>query len=76
MDKKVSLHWGPRSQKDKITDKLHLTAQNLGQDFNFRNDCVHAVNFLCYRVKLPNLKLKTRDKQLPGALPYDIGLPA
>ncbi len=56
-------------------DKLHLTAQNLGPDFNFRNDPVHAVNFLGYAVKLPNLKLKSRPKQLSGALPYDIGLP-
>jgi hypothetical protein len=55
--------------------KLQLTGQNLGRVFNFRNDHVHAVHFPCYIVKWPNLKLKTRPKQLLGYLPLDIALP-
>jgi hypothetical protein len=43
--------------------KLQLTGQNLGQIFNSRNGRVDAVHFLCYGVKLPNLKLKTWPKQ-------------
>jgi len=54
--------------------KLKLTGQNLGRVFNFRNG--HVVHFLCYGVKLPNLKLKTQPKQLLGSLPLDISLPA
>jgi hypothetical protein len=50
-------------------DKLQLTGQNLGRVFNFRNDRVHAVHFLCYGVKLPNLKLKTWPKQPIDPLP-------
>jgi hypothetical protein len=56
--------------------KLQLTGQNLGRVFNFRNGHVHAAHFLCYGVKLPNLKLKTQPKQLLGYLPLDIVLPA
>ena len=44
-------------------DKLQLTGRNMGRVFNFRNGRVHVVRFLCYGVKLPNLKLKTRPKQ-------------
>jgi hypothetical protein len=40
-----------------------------------RNGHVHVVHFLCYGVKLPNLKLKTRPKQLLGSLLLDITLP-
>jgi hypothetical protein len=36
---------------------------------------VHAVQLLCCGVKLPNLKLKTRNKQLLDSLPVDIVLP-
>jgi hypothetical protein len=57
-------------------DKLQLKGQNLGRLFNFRCDHVHDVHFLCYRVKLPNLKLKTWPKHLLGLLPLDIVLPA
>jgi hypothetical protein len=57
-------------------DKLQLTGQNLGRVFNFRNGRVYAMHFLCYRVKLTNLKLKTQSKQLLGYLPLDIVLPA
>ncbi len=55
--------------------KLQLTGQNLGRVFNFRNGHVHATYFLYYRLKLPNLKLKTWHKQLLGFLPLDIALP-
>jgi len=56
-------------------DQLLRTGQNRGRVFNFRSDCVNAMRFLCYRVKLPNLKLKTRPKQLLGSLPLDTMLP-
>ncbi len=49
-------------------DKLQLTGQNLGRVFNFRYGHLHAEHFWCYQVKLPNLKLKTRHKQLLGSL--------
>ncbi len=44
-------------------DKL-LTGLNLGRVFNFRSDSLPAALVWCYRVKLPNLKLKTQPKQL------------
>ncbi len=34
-----------------------------------------AMCMQCYTIKLPNLKLKTRPKQLLGSLPLDITLP-
>jgi hypothetical protein len=55
--------------------KLQLTGQNLGRVFNFRYGRVHAVHFICNGVKLHNLKLKTRPKQLLDYLPLDIALP-
>ncbi len=48
----------------------------MGQVFFFRNGHVHAVHFLCYEVKRPNLKLKTQPKQLLGYLLLGIVLPA
>ena len=57
-------------------DKLKITGQNLGRVFNFRSVRVHAMHLLCYGVKLPNLKLKIRPKQLLGYLLLDIVLPA
>jgi hypothetical protein len=54
--------------------KLQPTGQNLGRVFNFRNGRVPAVHFLCYKVKLPNLKLKTRLKQLSSFLLLNIML--
>jgi hypothetical protein len=57
-------------------DKPLLTGQNLGWVFNFWNGCKHAVHFLCYRVKLPKVKLKTRPKHLLGSLPLIIALPS
>ncbi len=56
-------------------DQLQLPVQILDQEFNFENGCEYAVHFLCYEVKLPNLKLKTWPKQLLGSLPIDIVLP-
>ncbi len=55
--------------------QLQLTGQNLGRVFNFRFVHLHAEHFRCYQVKLPNLKLKTRPKQLLGSLPLVIALP-
>ncbi len=55
-------------------DKLQLTGKNLARVFNYRNGRVHAMHLLCYRVKLPYLKLKTRPYQLIGSLPLDIML--
>jgi hypothetical protein len=60
---------------DTVMDKLQLTGQNLGRVCNFRSGRVHAMHLHCYGVKLPNLKLKTRPKQLLGYLPLDIALP-
>ncbi len=50
-------------------DKLQLTGLNLGRVFNFRFGHLHAEHFWCYWEELPNLKLKTRPKQLLGSLP-------
>ncbi len=56
-------------------DKLQLTGQNLGRVFNIRSGHLHAAAFLVASVKLPNLELKTRSKQLLCYLPLDIALP-
>jgi hypothetical protein len=56
-------------------DKLQLKGQNLSRVFNFSFGHLHAAHFWCYRVKLPNLKLKTWPKQLLGSLPLVIALP-
>ncbi len=56
-------------------DKLQLTGLNTIRVFYFRYGRVRAVHFLCLGVKLPNLKLKTRPKQVLGSLPLDIALP-
>jgi hypothetical protein len=57
-------------------DKLQLTGQNLvGRVFNFSSGHLHAADLWCYRVKLPNLNLKTWPKQRLGSLPLDIALP-
>jgi len=54
--------------------KLQLTGQNQARVFNFTSVRVHAVHLLCYRAKLPNLKLKTQPRQHLGYLPLDIAL--
>ncbi len=56
-------------------DKLQPTRQNLCRVFNFRSGHLHAATFLVLPVKLPNLQLKTRLKQLIGYLPLDSPLP-
>jgi hypothetical protein len=56
-------------------DKLQLTGQNLGRVLNCRSGHLHAATFLVLSVKLPNLQLKTRPKQLLGSLPLVIVLP-
>ncbi len=50
-------------------DKLQLAGQNLGRVFNFGSGHLHATAFLVLSVKLPNLQLKARPKQLLGSLP-------
>ncbi len=56
-------------------NKLKLTGQNLAWVFNFRSGHLHAATFWMVSVKLPNLQLKTRPKQLLGSLPLVIALP-
>jgi len=56
-------------------DKLQLTRQNLGWVFNSRSDCMPAVHLFCYVAKQPNLKLKTRSKQVLGPLLLAFVLP-
>ncbi len=57
-------------------DKVQLTVQNLGRVFNSRSGRMKVVQLLFFEAKLPNLKLKTRPKQLLSYLPLDIMLPA
>ncbi len=57
-------------------DKLQLTGQNLGRVFNSRSDCMSALHLFCYEAKQPNLKLKTRPKQLLGSILLVFMLPA
>jgi hypothetical protein len=56
-------------------DKLQLKGQKQGRVFNFRFGNLHAEHFWCSQVKLPNLKLKSRPKQLLGYLPLVIMFP-
>ncbi len=53
-------------------DELQLKGQHLGRVFNSRSGCVRAMQLPCLETKWPNLKLKTRPKQLVGSLPLDI----
>jgi len=53
-------------------DKLQLTGRNLDRVSNFRSSHLHAADFLCFWVKLPNLILKIRPKPLLGYLLLDI----
>jgi hypothetical protein len=55
-------------------DKLQLKGRNLGQVFNSRSGRAHAVQLHFSETKQPNLKLKTRPKQLLGSLPLVIAL--
>ncbi len=65
---------GKQGQVIVFMGKLQLTGQNQGRIFNFTSVRVHAVHLLCYRAKLPNLKLITRPRQLLGSFPLDIAL--
>ncbi len=47
-------------------DKLKLTGQNLGRVFKSKSGCMCVVHLLCSEAIRPNLKLKTRPKQLLG----------
>jgi hypothetical protein len=57
-------------------DKLQITGQNLDRVFNSRSGRVHAKQLHFSETEQPNLKLKTRIKQLLGSLPLYIALPA
>jgi hypothetical protein len=48
-----------------------LTGRNLGQVFNFRSGHLHAADFWCYWVKMPDLNLKTVLKHFLGSFPLD-----
>jgi hypothetical protein len=56
--------------------QIQLTGRNLGRVFNFRFGHLQAEHFRRCQVKLPNLKFKTRPKQLLGSLLLVITLPA
>jgi len=56
------------------TDRLQLRRQNMGRVFNSRSGCMHAMHFFCYEAKRPNLKLKTRPKQLLSNLQLDVAV--
>jgi hypothetical protein len=45
-------------------DQVQLTGQNLGRVFNSRSGRMKVVQLLFFEAKLPNLKKKTRPKQL------------
>ncbi len=47
--------------------KLQLTRWNLSRVLNSGSGHLNAIHSCCYWAKLPNLKLKTRPKQLIGS---------
>jgi hypothetical protein len=57
-------------------DKLKLTGQNQGRVFNSRLSRACIGYAIVHITKQPNLKLKTRPKQLLGSLPLAFALPA
>jgi hypothetical protein len=61
---------------DLAMDKLNLTEQNLGGVFNSRLGCACICHGVVHKTKQPNLKLKTRPKELLGSLPLAFALPA
>jgi hypothetical protein len=71
----VALLNGSAQWQWQCMDKLQLAGQNLGRVFIFRSAHWHATTFLVLSVKLPNLQLKTRPKQLLGSLLFVIALP-
>ncbi len=54
--------------------KLQLTEKNLGRVFNSRSGCMCVMHLNCYEAKWPDLRLKTRPKQLVGYLPLAFAL--
>jgi hypothetical protein len=56
-------------------DKLQLTGWNLGRVFNYSSDRMFVIHLFGYEAIQPNLKLKTRPKQLLGYLPLAFALP-
>ncbi len=56
-------------------DKLQLTGQKLGRVFSFESGNLHSAYLWCYRVKLPNLKLKNLVQTTLGSHPLDIAFP-
>ncbi len=54
--------------QDYSNGSFQLAGQNLGHVFNFRSGHLHAAKFLLLSIKLPNLQMKTRPKQLLGSL--------
>jgi hypothetical protein len=55
--------------------KIKLPGPTLAQVFNSSLGCVCIGHSIAYITKRPNLKLKTRPKQLLGSLPLAIALP-
>ncbi len=56
-------------------DKLKQTGQNSGQVFDSSPGCVCISRVIANVTKRPNLKLKTRAKQLLGSLLFAFALP-
>jgi hypothetical protein len=55
-------------------DKLQLAGRSLGWVFHSRSDWMLVMHLFSYEAKQPNLKLKTRPKQLLGYLPFAFAL--
>ncbi len=64
----------PRNILQMAIDKLQLAGQNLGRVFNFRYGHVCTTCASNVTTKLPNLKWKTRLKQLLVSLPLAFAL--
>ncbi len=57
-------------------DKLEPTGHNLGRVYNSKLRHSSECHAIAYITEWPNLKLKTRPKQLLGSLPLSFTLPA
>jgi len=55
--------------KSNVTYHLHHARPNHLSNFNSRIGCKHTENFICFKTKLPNLKLKTQPRPLRSSLP-------
>ncbi len=58
-----------------IVSDIQSTVENLGWVFNSRSGRVYVMHLCYYETKVPNLKLKTRPKQLLDYLLLDTALP-